>query len=139
MSEANVEIVRRVFDAAARHDTEAVFAAYRRDVEYDFSGSPLRSFIGATTVYRGHEGMRQWVRDRYDAWESIEDDCRELIDAGDRVVTFVITRGRGRSSGVDVELRHYGVWTIDDGKIVRVEWFYSREDALEAAGRQEPS
>jgi ketosteroid isomerase-like protein len=133
MSQENVELVRRLFEAVTRHDTEAVLSAYDPDVVYDFSGSPLVGLIGDTT-YCGHGGMRKWVRDRYDAWESIEDDCRELIDAGDCVVTFVITRGRGRSSGVDTELRHYGVWTVRDGKIVRVAWFYTREEALQAAG-----
>ena len=59
---------------------------------------------------------------------------QELIDAGDKVISLVVTRGRGRSSGVETELRHYGVWTIRDAKIARVAWFYSREDALRAAG-----
>jgi len=136
MSEENVEIVRRLFDAVARHDTEAVLAAYDPNVEYDFSKSPLVALVGST-VYRGHEGMRQWVRDRYESWESIADDCQELIDAGQAVVSFVVTRGRGRSSGVETELQHYGVWTIADGKIVRVGWFYAREEALEAAGLSE--
>jgi ketosteroid isomerase-like protein len=136
MSQENVEVVERVFDAVARHDTEAVLEAYDPDIEYDFSGSPLGGLIG-DTVYRGHDGMRRWVRDRYEAWESIEDDCQELIDAGERVVTFVVSSGRGRSSGVDTELRHYGVWTLRDGKIIRVAWFYDRKHALEAAGLRE--
>jgi ketosteroid isomerase-like protein len=136
MSQENVEAVRRVFDAVARHDTEAVLDAYDPDIEYDFSGGPLVGLIG-DSVYRGHDGMRRWVRDRYEAWESIEDDCQELIDAGERVVTCVVTRGRGRSSGVDTELRHYGVWTLRDGKIIRVSWFYDRNDALKAAGLSE--
>lgn len=136
VSAENVEIVRGVFEAVARDDTEAVLAAYDPDVEYDFSDSPLASLIGSS-VYRGHEGMRKWVRDRYDAWDRIEDECKELIDAGDHVISFVVSRGRGRSSGVDAELRHYGVWTIRDGKVTRVAWFYSRDDALAAAGPRE--
>ena len=136
MSEENVEVVRQLFDAVARHDTETVLDAYDPDVEYDFSRSPLVSLIGSAT-YHGHDGMRQWVRDRYEAWETIEDDCQELIDAGQHVISFVVSRGRGRSSGVETELKHYGVWTIRDGKITRVVWVYTREDALEAAGLSE--
>ena len=131
MSRENVEIVRRVYEAVARHDTETVLAAYDPDVEYDFSDSPLGILIGATT-YHGHEGIRQLIRDRYEAWETIEDYCPELIDAGEHVITVVITRGRGRSSGAEVELRHYGVWTLRDGKIVRVAWFHTREEALQS-------
>jgi ketosteroid isomerase-like protein len=137
MSEENVEVVRRVFDAVARHDTETVLAAYDRNVEYDFSGSPLGGSLVGSAIYQGHDGIRQWVRDRYEVWETIEDECQELIDAGQRVISFVITRGRGRSSGIETELRQYGVWTIRDGKITRVAWFYTREDALEAAGLSE--
>ena len=133
MSAKNVEIVRGVFEAVAGHDTEAVLAAYDPNVEYDFSQSPLATLIGSS-IYRGHEGMRQWVRDRYDAWETIEDECQELVGAGPHVISFVASRGRGRSSGVQTELRHYGVWTIREGTIIRVAWFYTWEDAQRAAG-----
>jgi ketosteroid isomerase-like protein len=133
MSRENVELVRGVFEAVARHDTEAVLAAYDADVEHDFTGSPLGSLIG-DKVYRGHEGMRKWVRDRYEAWESIEDDHRELIDAGQHVISSVVTRARGRASGLDTELQHYGVWTIRNHKIVKVAWFHTLADAATAAG-----
>jgi ketosteroid isomerase-like protein len=73
----------------------------------------------------------------YEAWERVEPDLRELLDAGDHVVSIEITRGRGRASGVEVELQQYGVWTIRDGKIVRARWFTTRQEALEAAGLSE--
>jgi hypothetical protein len=39
---------------------------------------------------------------------------------------------------VDVEWTHNaGVWTIRDGRIVRVAWFGSVEEALEAVGLRE--
>jgi hypothetical protein len=62
----------------------------------------------------------------------VEDDCEELIDAGEHVISVVTSRARGRVSGLEVECT--GVWTIHEGKVVRVEWFESREEALEAAG-----
>ena len=76
-------------------------------------------------------------RDRYRDFGRVEDDCQELIDAGQRVISLVITRTRGRSSGIDTEFRQYGVWTIRDGKVIRVEWFRRRAEALEAAGLSE--
>ena len=136
MSEENVEIVRRLFEAVGRHDTEAVLSAYDPNVEIDFSKGPLGSLMG-DKVYRGHDGLRRMDRDRYLDFASFEDDCQELIDAGQRVISLVITRGRGRSSGVDSEFRQYGVWTIRDDKIARIDWFYSREEALKAAGLSE--
>ena len=136
MSQENVEIVRRVYEAVARDDAKTVMALYDPDVEFDFSRGPLGSFM-ERGVYHGYDGIRTWIRERYEAWESMEETCGDLIDHGDHVVSSVTSRGRGRSSGVDVEWTHYGIWTFRDGKIIRVAWFGTREEALEAAGLSE--
>jgi ketosteroid isomerase-like protein len=37
--------------------------------------------------------------------------------------------------GIEVEPRdNAGLWTIRDGKVARVRWFPTREEALEACG-----
>jgi ketosteroid isomerase-like protein len=133
MSEENVEIVRRVYEAVARRDTETVFALYDHEVEWDFSRSPFRNVVG-TTRYRGHEGLRRWWREWGEAWTNYEDSCDELIDAGRHVISVVHSEAHGRASGAKVTLRQYGVWTIREGKVVRVVWLPTREEALEAAG-----
>jgi ketosteroid isomerase-like protein len=134
MSQENVEIVRRVYDAVSRGDSASVLAAYDPDVEMDFTRSPLLRFF-RQDVYRGHEGLRNFFAERYEeAWGTIEDVCEVLIDAGDKhVVSVVRTRGRGRVSGAPVELQHAGMWTIRNGKVVRMAWFGSRDEALKAA------
>jgi ketosteroid isomerase-like protein len=136
MSRENVELVRRVFDAVDRGDATTILALYDPEVEWDVSGSPFGRLIGGD-VYRGHEGLRRWFRQYREAWENVEDHCEELIDAGDYVISLVTDRGRGLSSGVEVEWKQYGVWTIREGKIVRVAWFRERSEALEAAGLRE--
>ena len=45
------------------------------------------------------------------------------------------SRGRGRYSGAEVELTHYGLWTFRDGKVARVDWFRTLEEARQAAGQ----
>ena len=73
-----------------------------------------------------------------EVWESVEDNLEELVDGGDSVVSVVNTRARGRASGVEVGwTRNAGVWTIREGRVVRVVWFATREEALEAAGLRE--
>jgi ketosteroid isomerase-like protein len=136
MSRENVEVVRRVFDAAARRDAEAVLALYDPAVEWDNSRLPEASVIGGPFT-RGHEGVRSLFREWSEAWQSFEDDCEELIDAGEHVVSVVTRRGRGRASGADTTARRGGVWTLRDAKIVRVVWFASPEEALEAVGLSE--
>jgi ketosteroid isomerase-like protein len=61
-----------------------------------------------------------------------------LIDADDRVVSVLTSHVRGRASGIAVELAHFAaVWTIREGKIVRVALFTTRAEALEAVGLRE--
>jgi ketosteroid isomerase-like protein len=138
MSQENVEIVRQVFDAAIRRDTDAVLALYDEAVEWETGRSPLTRLVGGGGTFHGHEGLRAFFRERYEAWEKSVDECEELIDAGDRIISVLTSRGQGRASGVEVKLQGYAaVWTIRDQKIIRVEWFPSREEALEAVGLRE--
>ena len=136
MSQENVELVRLVYDAAARRDGASVLALYDSEVEWDVSRSPIARLVGGS-LYHGHEGLRSFFRAYHDAWESIEYDPEELIDAGDHVISVDVERTRGRASGVATNLTQYGLWTIKEGKIVRVVWFSTREEALEAAGLRE--
>jgi ketosteroid isomerase-like protein len=135
MSEENIEIVRRVYEA--RGDPEAVLAYYDPDVEFNASQFPFGRLVGGAGIYRGHEGLRRFFREYYSAWSQIEDDYEELIDADESVISVVSARGRGRRSGVEVQSSSAAVWTIRDGKIVRVTWFATRAEALEAAGLSE--
>ena len=67
----------------------------------------------------------------------MEDNPDELIDMGDRVVSVVTSRSRGRTSGVEVESHHAAIWTVRDGRIIRVVWFSTRDEALAAVGLSE--
>ena len=56
---------------------------------------------------------------------------------GDHVLVIACFRGRGRSSGVRVAERLYEVYTLRNGRIVRVDEFSDRAEALEAVGLRE--
>jgi ketosteroid isomerase-like protein len=136
MSQENVEIVRRVYDAAARRDTPAVLALYDSQVELDPSRLQFAGLAGGDGgVYHGHEGLRRFFREWHEAWKAIEYSFDELIDAGGEHVISVVTRqARGRASGAEVERPFALVWTLRAGKVARVVWFLSRSEALEALG-----
>lgn len=131
MTAENVEVVRRIWDAADRRDTQAVFSLYDPEVELDLSGFPI--VATDDRLYRGHEGLRRLFGEWREIWQDADANLVELIDAGDRVVSVYTYRGRGRASGVFVEALFATVWTIRDEKAVRVEWFMGRDEALEAA------
>jgi ketosteroid isomerase-like protein len=138
MSQENVETVQRVHDALTRRDSGSVLALYDPEIEMDFSNSPFADFIQQGRIRR-HEGLRRAFRAWYDAWEEVEADLDELIDAGgDQVISVFTYKGRGRVTRVEVEWKHMaGVWTIREGKVVRVDWLRTRDQALEAVGLRE--
>ncbi|MBA2764904.1 MAG: nuclear transport factor 2 family protein, partial [Thermoleophilaceae bacterium] len=105
MSQENVEIMRRLYEAIERRDSEAVFALYDPDVEWDMSGYPYGEMLAARS--RGHAALQAFWRELYEAWGSYEHEVHELIDAGDHVVSIVTDRAQGRASGAEVEIQAY--------------------------------
>jgi ketosteroid isomerase-like protein len=136
VSQENVEIVRRVYEAAATRDSATLLSLYDPEVEIDVTRTH-RAVMEGLYQGRDHEAIRKWSREWHDVWEEVTYEIHELIDAGDEVICVVTVRGRGRGSGAGVEFKvHAGRWTIQNGRIVRVAWFKTRADALEAVGLQ---
>ena len=132
MSEENVEVVRRGYEAFNRGDLDGMVADFAPTFEYVASGA----VPGTGGVYAGPEGLREfmgWFGEFYEARAEID----ELIDAGDRVLVATTTRGRGKQSGVQSAWHLWQLWTLRDGKIVRGQGFTNRDEALEAAGLSE--
>jgi len=135
MSEKQVEIVREVFEAVGRHDASGVLALYDPEVEINFSPGTLADRIGEAGTWSGHAGLRAFDQELRQAFEAFETNCEELIDAGNAVVSVSRYRARGRRSGLEIDgPPQFGVWTLSESRITRVDWFNDREDALEAAG-----
>ena len=81
------------------------------------------------------------IRDNFDRWQSTFDELsvtvEEIIDAGDRVIHSAHWRGQGRGSGIKVDAVYHEVYKLRDGKIIRVDEYTERTEALEAAGLSE--
>jgi ketosteroid isomerase-like protein len=136
MSEENVEVVRQIYAAAERRDNAGVYSLWQPGIEWDASRTERGGMTGH--VAYGRDEVQAWLRQWYSAWENVEDELEELIDSdGDRVVSVMTQRGRGRGSGIEVADRIAAVWVIRDGRVAKVTWFPTREQALEAAGLSE--
>jgi ketosteroid isomerase-like protein len=133
MSQENVEIVRGIYDAAARRDGLSPFEVYSEDIVWDISHM-RRADLYKRPVYFGHEGVREMWRESFDAFGDVDFDLEGLTDAGEHVVTVVRDRALGRASGAPVDAIHYAVWTLSGGKVVRLQLFDDREEALDAVG-----
>jgi ketosteroid isomerase-like protein len=132
MSQENVEVVRRSLDAFERGDFDAAMEALDPRIEYDLTHFPDGK------VYLGHDGVREAFRIWLGTWEDYRQEIDEVIDLGeDEVVVVLREFGRGKGSGIEVERPTAGVWTLRDGKAVRIRFYAGKAEALEAAGLSE--
>jgi uncharacterized protein len=132
MSQENVEIVRRVYDASLRGETEAVIGQLDPAVRADLSERVFNP-----DVYEGHDGFRRFLTEIDDVWDDFRLEPLEFIDAGSKVVVSHMVRGRGKESGVEVELPSTSVYTVRDGLVTEVHMYREHSRALEAAGLSE--
>jgi SnoaL-like protein len=139
MSEENVALwgaqVERLRAAtSAQFDQEGAISdmaeIWDPEIELDVSEAPG---VGLGGVRRGAEAVREWWREWFAAWETLEFEY-ELVDAGDRAVMLLDLKMRGRSSGIDVPLgKHAWVTTFRNGLMVHSKLYMSQSEALEAA------
>ena len=137
MSKENVETVRRGFAAFNRGDIDALLEALDPDVEWH----PLFQVLFGgreATVYRGHEGYREFQRETNEAFaEQPQVELSEIRDLGEQLIAVGRLRARGRESGAQTDTSI--VWLIEvmNGKAVRVHEDLDLKEALEAAGLRE--
>ena len=134
MSEENVEIVRQYLTAYDRGGTDAWATFWQPEISWRaIQGAP--DDIG---VIHGPDA----IRNHYSQWEETFDDFRtepdELIDGGgDQVLAVVRSIGRMKDSDAELDIRYAIVFTIRDGKIAAGREYFTREEALKAAGLTE--
>jgi ketosteroid isomerase-like protein len=132
MSQANVEVVRGVMTAYASGDNESALSAFDPSVEFDASARPEGQ------VYRGRSGVAEAMRVWTGTWDDWTVEVEQIIDADDdRVLLVARQSGRGKGSGIKVELQEFQVWTFRNGSVVHWKGFLDRQEALEAAGLSE--
>jgi ketosteroid isomerase-like protein len=87
--------------------------------------------------YLGPAGFGRWLEDWAAAWSEFSMEPEEFLDVGERVVVVFRMRAKGAISGAAVERRDAMVFELRDGKTVRLDYYNSRDDALEAVGLAE--
>src|SRR4051794_23934114 len=111
MSQENVEIIQRMYEAWLREGDAAVLETLDEDIE--LHPDPEAGWVGIGEVYRGHRGMARYMAAVYEAFEDYRPEVERLIDLGDRVLSLAIERGRGRGSGAGVQMnRTAHLWTL---------------------------
>jgi ketosteroid isomerase-like protein len=130
MSRENVELVRRLAGHWSRMDWDGMVEFLDPDVE-------LHGTVGGVEEGGITRGLSEILRE-FDKVEEMWDDHRieieKLIDAGDQVVVFQREYQRGKTSGAEVVADTAVLVDVRDDRVVRLQGFMDRSDALEAAG-----
>jgi ketosteroid isomerase-like protein len=131
MSQENVESVKRSLETFAKRDRAGWSELCGSEVEAVPVGEWPEGEI------RGREAVWDFLLAADEPWEPGAFEATEISDGPDTVATRMRRKLRGRSSGAEVDYDYWAVFTFRNGKVIRVQWFDKRAEALEAAGLRE--
>jgi ketosteroid isomerase-like protein len=132
VSQENVELVRRAFEAFNRRDLRALAELSDEDLEFV---SVLSAVDAGGATYRGSAALASYFRDMDQTWEDWRAEDFRVFDADDdRVAAVLRLVGKGKHSGVPVEREVGLAYTIRQGKLWRMRSYLDPGEALKAVG-----
>jgi ketosteroid isomerase-like protein len=123
------QVIRQGYDAWNRADWAAMEAFLAPEFEVDATDRVLNP-----DSYQGIEGFRRLAGEMAEVWDSWEVEPLQFIERGDLMLVAHRVRARGKGSGIEVEQTYWSVWTVRDGKGVKLALFVDRDRAMAAAG-----
>jgi ketosteroid isomerase-like protein len=134
MSEENVKAVRDAAAAFNRGDLDTCSEFWTDDIDY----RAVEGAIDDRGPMHGKAAVRAYMQDWLDNFDNFRSEAVELLDAGeDTVIAVVRNSGLAKLSGIETDLTYAALYTIRDGKIARGREYWTRDEALEAAGLRE--
>ena len=129
-------LAQKAIDALNRRDFDAFLAFLGPDVVWE----ALEGVSGIGELFRGRAEVREWIALMLEDTEegSLHAEIEQIADLGDdRVFIAVALTARRRASGVRFEYRTWNIVWFADGLITRRQVFWTRAEALRAAGLSE--
>jgi ketosteroid isomerase-like protein len=131
MSQEDVELIQRFYQRYPETGEPPWDMLDEEHELYDHDGPDQ------TGRYLGHAGVRRWLADWDAAWAEWSFELEEFIDAGECVVAVLRMHTKGLGSGVELDRQDAVVYRCRKDKIIRTDYFNSKEQALEAVGLSE--
>jgi uncharacterized protein len=128
MPTSNVEALKEIYDHWGAGDYDFVPTIYADDFEWGWSAD----FPDIAGVYRDPETPNPRLRSWLGPWERWICNVEGYVEQGDTVIVLTHYRGRGKGSGVEVDVEGAHVWRMRDGQAVRLEVFADRRAALDS-------
>jgi ketosteroid isomerase-like protein len=109
----NAGLVRRLYAAFAARDLDALLDVVAPEIEFF---GPTATLLNEGRCYRGHEGMRRYLRDAAALWQELEVDPQKLREVGNHVVALGRVRARAHD-GMELDTPAAWVWRVEAGMI----------------------
>jgi ketosteroid isomerase-like protein len=109
----NAAVVRRLFEAFAARDAEALLELVAPEIEFF---GPTAMVLNEGRCYRGHEGMKRYMRDAQMLWEELRLEPRKLREVGNHVVVLGRVRALARD-GLELDTAAAWVWRVEHGRV----------------------
>ncbi len=130
----NVKAVERIYTAFGQGDIQAMLNMLAEDIDWLFPGPADIPFAGR---YRGREQVAQFFKIVGETIEIEQFEPQEFITKGDKVVVLGHEQMRVKSSGRTSETDWVHVFTLRNGKVVKIHELYYDIAAIVAAFRSE--
>jgi ketosteroid isomerase-like protein len=130
VSQENVEVVRRAFDAFNSEDIERIVSLTH--IEFEAIVPPELS--PEPDSYHGHDGIRRYFQSFQDVMDDIRFHPHRFWEVGQSVVASVSLTAKGRQTAIPVEQQLAQVWIVRDGKVACIRTYVSLPEALKAVG-----
>jgi len=123
-------VVRRAFEALADGGVEAMLEF----VHPEGAMTTPPEFASEPDTYSGHDGLRRYFESFYEVMDRVDVEVHELDEVGPaEAIASLELRARGRTTGIELGQRVEALCRVREGKLWRIEFFPTREDALAAA------
>jgi ketosteroid isomerase-like protein len=109
----SVALVECLFEAFGRRDADALLALMEPEIEFY---GPTATVLNEGKCYRGHEGIRRYLSDVAELWESLEICPRSFREVGNHVVVLGRVTARA-ADGLELDTPAAWVWRIHAGKV----------------------
>jgi ketosteroid isomerase-like protein len=139
MSQENVELIRRASEALTQAlATDNLTQVLRDYLDRDIDWRAAEGAIDDVGGMRGHDAIRRYVEDWRDHFDNLTLAPHEFVEIDDeRVMAVQCLSGCAKHTGIETELTFFVIYTIREGRFVKVREYATREEALEAAGLSE--
>ena len=134
MAEGNIELVLRSYAAFNRSDWAAATDELQPNCVW-VNDAATAGLMASALELRGIGEIRDWWQAWFGQWDEWRMEPGDPAE-GEAGAVFIPCRfsGRGKESGVPVEVGFFQVWEFEDRLPVRITNIRTREDALAAAG-----